>query len=55
MGDDTTVRISNETWHRLNDRKGPGVSFDEIINQLLDEAESDEDDDRSPSGAQATN
>lgn len=51
MGDDTTVRIKNETWHRLKDRKEPGVSYDEIIRRMLDETESD----ASPSKAQAPN
>lgn len=37
--DTTTVRVSPETWKRLNQRKGPGDSFDDIISQLLDEAE----------------
>ncbi|UIP00311.1 antitoxin VapB family protein [Halobaculum sp. CBA1158] len=39
MGDDTTVRISRDTWKRLNDRREPGVSFDDVINGLLDEVE----------------
>ena len=40
MGDeDTTIRIKRTTWERLNRRKEPGKSFDEIINGVLDRAE----------------
>jgi predicted CopG family antitoxin len=38
MQDDTSIRIKVKTWQRLNDLKqGPGDSFDEVINRLLDE------------------
>ena len=41
MGDDdTSIRVSRETWRRLHERKEPGVSHDEIISRLLDEADS---------------
>lgn len=40
--DDTSVRIKNDTWKRLNNRKEPGESFDEIINELLDKVEAQE-------------
>jgi hypothetical protein len=40
MGDRTTVKVSHETWRRLKNRKEPGVSYNEIIAGLLDEAES---------------
>lgn len=40
--DDTSIRIKNSTWKRLNDRKEPGVSFDDIINELLDKVEEKE-------------
>ena len=40
MPDDvTTVKVSTDTWKRLNRRKGPGDSFDDVIEQLLDLAE----------------
>lgn len=37
--DDTSIRISEETWHQLNSRKEPGVSFDDVITNLLEDAE----------------
>lgn len=39
MGDDTTIRVSRDTWKRLTARKEPGVSYDDIIDGLLDETE----------------
>lgn len=33
---DTHIRVTEETWKRLNARKGPGDSFDDVINDLLD-------------------
>ena len=40
MSDDiTTIQVSAETWRRLNQRKGPGDTFDEVITELLDAAE----------------
>lgn len=42
MGDDTTIRIKVDTWEELHDRKQPGLSFDDVIQRLLDEAETDE-------------
>ena len=40
MGDDdTTIRISRETWRRLHGRKDPGMSHDDVISELLDMAE----------------
>lgn len=40
MGDDsTTIRISRDTWQRLHDRKEPGMSHDDVISTLLDEAD----------------
>lgn len=30
------MRVSEETWERLNRRRGPGDTFDEIIEGLLD-------------------
>lgn len=34
MGE-TTLQVSRETWKRLNRRKEPGESFDDVINGLL--------------------
>ena len=34
---DTHIRVSEETWTRLNRRKGPGDSFDDVLRALLDE------------------
>jgi hypothetical protein len=45
MAKRTTVEVSLETWQRLNERKNrPGESFDEVIAELLDSAESVDDD-----------
>jgi len=41
MSDDTSIRIKVGTWRQLRERKGPGESFDDVINGILDEAESD--------------
>jgi predicted CopG family antitoxin len=41
MGDDdTSIRIKVDTWERLRSRKGPGESFDDVINEVLDDVES---------------
>lgn len=40
--DDTSIRIKRDTWRRLHERKGPGESFDEVLNDVLDRAESEE-------------
>lgn len=38
--DDTSIRISVETWRRLKDRKDrPNTSFDDVIQELLDATE----------------
>lgn len=36
------IRLSEETWRRLNARKDPGDSFDDIVQELLSEADRDE-------------
>lgn len=36
----TTVTVSHDTWKRLQMRKNPGDSFDDVISKLLDETES---------------
>lgn len=44
MSDDTTnIRISRETWKRLNARKEPGDSFDEVIERLIEQADAEAD------------
>jgi predicted CopG family antitoxin len=43
MGDDdTSIRISRGTWQRLHDMKGPGDSFDDVLQDLLNGADSSE-------------
>jgi predicted CopG family antitoxin len=37
----TTIHVSDETWKRLNTRKARGETFDDIVSQLLDQAEAD--------------
>lgn len=32
----TTIEVKDDTWERLNDRKGRGESFDDIVRELLD-------------------
>jgi len=39
---DTHVRVRPETWEELNKLKSPGDTFDDVINQLLDEHEDSE-------------
>lgn len=39
MPDDTTVRISRDTWRRLNRRREPGDSFEDVIDRVLDTAD----------------
>jgi predicted DNA-binding protein len=39
--EDTSVRVKAETWKRLDELKdSPGKTFDDVINELLDESES---------------
>lgn len=35
----TTVKVKHETWAKLNQLKEPGDSFDDIISDLLEQAE----------------
>lgn len=49
MPKDTSIGIDEKTWKRLNSRKGPGDSFESVINDALDELEEfqeENDDDR---------
>jgi len=48
MGDDTTVRVKDDTWRRLRGRKDRGETFDDVINQLIDETESHSERSESP-------
>lgn len=34
---DTHIRVSEQTWRDLNQLKGPGDSFDDVIRDLLDD------------------
>jgi predicted CopG family antitoxin len=33
------IRITRETWDRLNDCKGPGDSFNDVLERVLDSAD----------------
>lgn len=35
--DDTNIRIKKGTWRHLHEMKDPGESFDDVIQELLDE------------------
>lgn len=35
----TTLQVSTETWKQLNARKDVGETFDDVIQELLEEAE----------------
>lgn len=37
--DRTTVSLYEDTWSRLNARKRPGDSMDDVVNRLLNETE----------------
>lgn len=44
MPDTTTIKISRETWRELNHRKrGPGDTFDDVVQRLLADDEDDGD------------
>jgi len=47
--EDTSIRISVETWRRLKDRKDrPNTSFDDVISELLDKTEETEEGNLNP-------
>lgn len=37
MGDSPAVKVSEETWRRLNARKEPGDTFDDVVQELLEQ------------------
>jgi predicted CopG family antitoxin len=39
MADRTSIAIETATWQRLNRRKMPGESFDDVVTALLDSAD----------------
>jgi hypothetical protein len=39
---DHQIRVSESTWHQLHRRKGPGDSFNDVLERLLDEVEDEE-------------
>jgi predicted CopG family antitoxin len=39
MTDDTNIRVSGETWRKLDERKGPGDSFDDVIRSVLEQSD----------------
>lgn len=42
----TNIEVYRETWRRLNSLKqGPGDSFDDVINRLIEESEANGNDD----------
>ena len=46
MPEETTmVTVSHDTWKQFHFRKGPGDSFDDVIQELLEIAEEYEQDD----------
>lgn len=42
--EDVNIRIKRNTWQELHNRKGPGDSFDDVIQRLLEKAEGVEQD-----------
>jgi hypothetical protein len=37
MDEDVTIRVKRRVWERLHRRKGPGDSFSQVIEELLDD------------------
>lgn len=35
----TNIKLDDETWKRLNQRKEPGDTFDDVVVRLLDKTE----------------
>jgi len=38
-GDGQTIKVSEENWRKLNKRKQPGDTFDDVVGRLVDEHE----------------
>ncbi|QLH81006.1 antitoxin VapB family protein [Halosimplex pelagicum] len=49
--DDVNIRIKHDTWKRLNSRKEPNDSFDDVIRRVLDRAEDQGADEGNPKTA----
>ena len=41
-GDSTTIRVKRETWTTLHDLRDPGQSFDDLLQELLDDGDAGE-------------
>ena len=39
MGQSPVLKVSEETWRRLNARKKPGDTFEDVVQRLLEEAD----------------
>lgn len=39
MAETTTITIEKTTWKRLNSRKEPGESFEDVVERLLNDTE----------------
>lgn len=39
MSESPALKVSEETWRRLNARKKPGDTFDDVVQRLLEEAD----------------
>lgn len=39
MSSSNPVKVSDETWQRLNARKEPGDTFEDVIRRMLDETD----------------
>jgi predicted CopG family antitoxin len=37
MAEGTNIRVDDDTWQRLNARKQPGDSFNDVLERLLKE------------------
>ncbi|WP_436933719.1 antitoxin VapB family protein [Halovenus marina] len=40
--DDVNIRIKRDTWKRLNSRKEPNDSFNDVLERVLDKVEAEE-------------
>jgi predicted CopG family antitoxin len=51
---DNHIRVSDKTWKRLNSRKEPGDSFEDVISRLLDQTEGEEGNGNTPTETTVT-